>query len=102
MKNFGNVKVGKVKKQTFTLSNPAKSGPPIVFGNPPATVTNSPIFAFPAGGTTCGAQLLPKKKCKLRVVFTPAGTGPQPASAVTVFDNASNANQTIPLSGSGK
>jgi hypothetical protein len=103
--NFGKVSVGKAKTKTITLSNPAKTGPPITFGNPVAfsvPVTNPQEFGFPqSGATTCPAQLFPKKKCKLFVIFAPATPG-QKFSAVTIFDNASNANQVIQLQGIGK
>jgi len=102
-KNFGKVKVGSTKKQTFVLSNSAKSGLPITFGNPEAfLVTNFPIFSFPSNSNNCPPQLFPKKKCKLIVQFTPGSVGPQPSSSVTIFDNAGNANQTIQLNGEGK
>ncbi len=103
-KNFKTVKEGKTKKATFTLSNPAKTGPPITFGNPLATVpmTSPQVFGFPeTGSNNCPAQLLPKKKCKLTVLFTPVSPG-STSSSITIFDNASNANQTIQLEGSGK
>ena len=100
------MKVGKVKKQTFTLSNTAKSGPPIVFANMNAfTVpqTNPQIFGFPlSGATNCPQQLFPKKKCKLNVLFGPQTPGQSYSSSVTIMDNATGAPQTIPLSGSGK
>jgi hypothetical protein len=96
------VKRGSVKHQTFTLSNSAKSGPPITFGNPLATVTNFPTFSFPANSNNCPQMLFPKKKCKLIVDFAPTTVGPQNPGTVTIFDNAANANQSIPLSGAGK
>jgi hypothetical protein len=100
---FGKVKVGKVKRVTLTLSNPARHGSPIAFGNPMMTVpaTSPQEFWFPAGATNCPAQLLPKKKCKLTVRFAPASQGAK-FSAVTIFDNAGNANQVIQLHGTGK
>ena len=105
-KNFGTVKVGKVKSETFTLSNSAENGPPITFASPIAfsvPAASPQVFGFPKSGvTTCHLQLLPKKKCKLKVLFEPASKGPQASSAVTVFDDATGAPQTIPLSGSGK
>ena len=102
-KNFGKVKVGKVKSVTLTLSNPAKKGSPIVFGNPMMTVpaTSPQVFGFPARVTNCPAQLLPKEKCKLNVQFAPASQGAT-SSAVTIFDNAGNANQVIKLRGTGE
>ena len=102
--NFGKVKVGNVKSVTLTLSNPAKNGPPITFGNPTvATVpqTSPQVFGFPPGATNCPAQLMAKKKCKLTVEFAPAWQGPM-YSAITIIDNAGNANQVIPLQGTGK
>jgi subtilase family serine protease len=100
-KNFGTVKVGKVKKETFTLSNSAKSGLPITFQTTLATSNNPQAFNFPAGATTCTPELLPKKKCKLTVQFTPSATGPV-SGAITIFDNAANANQVIQVQGTGK
>jgi len=102
--NFGKVKVGNVKSVKLTLSNPASNGPPITFGNPTmATVpqTSPQVFGFPPGATNCPAQLMPKKKCKLIVEFAPAWQGPM-YSAITIIDNAGNANQVIPLQGTGK
>jgi hypothetical protein len=101
-KNFGKVKVGgKPKTVTFTLSNSAKSGPPITFATPITfSVTNFPIFGLVSNN--CPLELFPKKSCKLKVQFNPPSQGPQPASAVTIFDNATGGPQTIPLSGTGK
>src|ERR1019366_7871261 len=104
VENFGTVSVGKSKAKTLKLSNPAKSGPPISFGTPRATVppTSPQEFGFPlSGATNCPAQLFPKKKCKLKVIFVPATPGPK-SSAVTIFDNAGNANQVVTLTGTGK
>lgn len=97
-KNFGTVTPGKTKKAKFTLSNPAKSGPPITFGTPLASITNSAEFG---GSTTCPVQLFPKKKCTIIVTFTPASQGPA-SSVITIFDDAANANQQIQLEGTGK
>jgi hypothetical protein len=101
--NFGKVKVGKSKTISFTLSNSAKSGPPITFGNPSFTVplTNPQEFGFPSGATTCPQNLFPKKKCKLKVVFAPQTPGGK-TSTLTILDNATGANQTVPLLGTGQ
>ncbi|MGB8414269.1 MAG: protease pro-enzyme activation domain-containing protein [Candidatus Binatus sp.] len=100
---FGKVKVGKVKSVTLTLSNPAKNGSPIAFGNPMMTVSaaSPQVFGFPRSVTNCPARLLPKEKCELNVQFAPASQGAV-SSAVTIFDNAENAPQVIPLQGTGK
>jgi len=44
---------------------------------------------------------MPQKKCKLTVQFSPASVGPK-SSTVTIFDNAGNADQVVPLSGNGE
>ena len=101
-KNFGTVKRhSKPKKQTFTLTN-EDSSQTITFGSPLATVTDFPSFAFPKKkATTCHATLAPTAHCTLTLQFAPKSKGPL-ASTVTIFDNAANANQTIPLTGTGK
>jgi len=102
--NFGRVKVGNVKSVKLTLDNPSKNGgPPITFGNPMATVpASSPqVFGFATNCPEPPEQLLPKQQCKLTVLFAPAWQGPM-FGAVTIFDNAGNANQVIPLRGTGK
>jgi hypothetical protein len=91
--------VGKIKSITLTLSNPAKKGPAITFGSPLAAV--SPISSEFEVTTTCSAQLLPKKKCKVTVKFAPASQGAA-SSSLTISDNAENADQVIQLEGTGK
>ena len=90
---------------TFTLSNSAQEGPPITFASPVGfmvPVTNPQVFGFAGSATNCPPQLFPNKTCNLTVEFIPAKLGPAPPSMVTVLDNAANANQTIPLTGSGE
>ena len=99
--NFGKVKVGHTESVTLKISNTAKHGLPVTFGNPITAVTLTSPQQFTIGGTNCPTQLLPKQKCKLTVLFTPASQGTV-FSSVTIFDNAANANQTIPLQGTGK
>jgi hypothetical protein len=100
-KNFGKIKVGHPAIATLTLINTATSGPPITFASPIAMVSGGDMREFKMGVTTCSAQLMPREKCKLTLQFIPAATGPR-ASSVTIFDNASNANQIVPLSGKGE
>ena len=102
--NFGKVLLGHGKIFTFTLSNSAKKGAPITFASPVSftvTPTNPQEFGFPAGATTCPQNLPPRKKCKLKVEFAPQTPGAK-ASTLTIFDNATGANQTVPLSGTGQ
>jgi hypothetical protein len=98
---FGKVKVGTVKRATLTLTNQAKKGPPITFDNPMMVFPPSNPQEFKSIATTCGAQLFPKKKCKLTLQFGPMSVGSK-SSSVTIFDNAGNADQVIPLSGKGE
>jgi hypothetical protein len=100
--NFGNVTVGDDKSVTFTLSNSAHDGPPITFTSAfSVPVTTPQVFGFGTGATNCPLQLLPKQSCLLTVQFIPAARG-FVSSTVTISDNAANAPQMIPLSGSGK
>lgn len=102
-KAFGKVKMGQAKIVTFTLRNMAKSGPPITFGSPLASVRvdNPREFGFPPGATTCPQQLFPKQKCKLKLMFAPSSPIVS-FSWMLIYDNAANANQYVPISGTGK
>ena len=101
--DFGDVSVGRTKVETVTLSNPASSGPPIIFGKHHAMVpkTSPQEFGFPRNATTCRKKLRPGKKCKIKLIFAPASTGLK-NSTMTIFDNAANANQMVPLQGTGQ
>jgi hypothetical protein len=103
MKDFGAVKVKKLKKQTFTLTNEGSAGQTITFQSPFFQVTNAPIFSFPKkGATTCHRTLPSKGQCKLTLQFKAKQRGTPESGTLTIFDDAGNANQTIPLSGTGK
>ena len=102
-KDFGSVKVRKVKKQAFILTNEGSTGQTITFIPPVASVSNFPIFSFPRkGGTTCPKHLAPKGQCKLTLQFKARQRGTPESGTLTIFDDAGNADQTIPLSGTGK
>ena len=98
--NFDKVKVGNLKSMTVKLSNPARDGLPITFANPMAALPSASPQQF-GFSTNCPTQLLPREKCELFVQFSPAAQGPQ-SSTVTIYDNATNANQQIDLQGTGK
>ena len=100
--DFGTVKRhSKPRKQTFTLTN-EDSSRTITFGTPLATVTNGPSFALPKKkATNCHQTLPPLGNCTLTVQFAPKPKGAL-AGTLTIFDNAANANQMIPLTGTGK
>jgi len=93
--------VGTAKFASLVLVNPARKGPPITFANPMAVFPPANPQEFRMVGTTCAAQLFPRKKCKLTLQFGPTSVGPR-SSTVTIFDNAGNANQVIPLNGKGE
>ena len=103
--NFKKVRVGNGKLLKLTLSNPAKSGPPITLTSARVPVTSPQEFGFPSsGGYTCFlsiSQLFPGQKCILLLMFAPAAPGLK-FSSVTIMDNASNHNQAIPMQGTGK
>jgi centrosomal CEP192-like protein len=89
------------RKQTFTLTN-EDSSQTITFNHTLATVTNAPSFEFPKKkATNCHLTLPPMANCTLTLQFSPRKKGPL-AATVTIFDNAANANQMIPLTGTGK
>jgi hypothetical protein len=100
--NCGKASVGvPTKPKRLTLSNPSKTGGPTI------SLTGgvfSHDFGFFASGTTCIVsitQLAPKQKCTIEVGFQPPATGTEPGT-LTVTDDASNAPQRIPLTGTGK
>ena len=95
------VKVGAGKFASLTLLNPARKGRPITFANPMASFSPASSQEFKSVSTTCQAQLFPRKKCKLTLQFSPVSAGSK-SSMVTIFDNAGNANQVIPLTGKGE
>jgi len=98
--------VGKVKRQTFTLTNVSTGGQAITFQSPNfATVTNFPIFEFPLPKdhpTTCHPVLPAKKHCKLKLEFAPTAPSTPESGTVTIFDSTGNAIQTIQLNGTGQ
>ena len=93
--------MGKSKPAALTLINTAKSGPPITFANPMTSLPPASPQEFSMLTTTCGAQLLPRKKCKVTLRFSPQSRGAK-SSNLTIYDDASNANQVVPLSGKGE
>ena len=101
-KAWGKVNVKVLKKQTFILTNESSSAT-ITFFTPLGTVSNFPIFSFPrTGATTCPQHLPPKGTCQLILQFRPVRKRVPQVGTATIFDDAVNANQTIPLSGTGK
>jgi uncharacterized repeat protein (TIGR03803 family) len=83
-----------------TTSNPKTV---VVANTGSATLDITSIVAsadFAISSSTCGATLAVGKTCKVKVTFTPSGTGPI-TGTLTFTDNALNSPQTIQLSGTG-
>ena len=91
--SFGKVKVGTTSvPRSFTMTN-----------NQTVTLTGIVISTtgdFAVSSTTCGSTLGPKKKCAIRVTFTPTQTGTR-TGQLQVHDSANNSPQTADLKGTG-
>jgi len=99
---FGKVNLGKLKMIKLNLKNQAKkNGPSITISG--ASITDFPVFGFINSKSTCliGTVLAPGKKCVLAMGFQPSVAGLQ-TDTLTVDNNADNAPQHVPLSGTGK
>jgi len=99
--NFGKVKVQRIKQATLTLTNTARDGAAITFGNPMYSLTPGSPQEFAWVSSTCGVSLSPHQKCKVVVKFVPLSVG-EKSSSLTLYDDADNANQSVPLRGNGK
>lgn len=102
--NFGTVKVHhRSQIKTFTLKNPAHIGGSTI------TIAGGSVADFPeffllnSGAGIChvGTKLHPQQHCILKLGFQPGQTGLR-TDTLTLEDNASNAPQLVPLSGTGK
>ena len=73
-------------------------------GNIDLTITSIQITGTNSGDfaqtNNCPSSLPPNNICKIRVTFTPTGTGTRNA-AVTITDNAPGSPQSVPLTGVG-
>jgi hypothetical protein len=99
--NFGDVKLKKVKIIKLKLKNQAKKrGPSITISG--FGVTDYPVFNVINSESTCfiGTVLAPQKTCVLAMGFQPAATGFR-TGTLTIDDDAYNAPQYVPLSGTG-
>ena len=90
---FAKTDVGVTSKpKTVTLTNTGASTLSIT------SIAASGDFAIQS--TTCGSSLAPKKKCAVKVTFTPTQAGTR-TGTLTFTDNAPNSPQTVALSGTG-
>jgi hypothetical protein len=83
-------------KLTLTNTSPKKGGATVTLDH--ASIPTGTEFFF--NGSTCHGTLAPKQKCALNVGFKPTVPGSASVTA-TVFDNASNRNQTFGMTGNG-
>jgi hypothetical protein len=65
-----------------------------------ANITISGDFFNPPISKACGSTLLAGASCKIAVNFAPTQTGLR-TGTLSMFDNAANSPQTVPLSGTG-
>jgi hypothetical protein len=96
--SFGSkTKVGKTSKaKKVTIKNISSKSSKI------SVMISGETTAAPfAVKTQCIKTLAPGKSCKVQVTFTPPDTSPHDGNLI-VNDNAMNAPQMIPLSGTGK
>jgi len=98
--NLGKVKVQSIKQATLTLTNTAKNGAAITFGSPMESVIPASTQEFSWVSSTCGSRLMPRQQCKALVQFAPLSAG-EKFSSVTIYSDADNANQSVPLRGKG-
>jgi hypothetical protein len=110
--NFGKVKVGKLGKKVFTLSNPNKTHTGITLDLNNSTTSPAPpagkfgfLAKFPTNCPNKPSQLAAKKKCTVSVFFAPDAVSPSTSpfmATLTFSDNANNAPQKFTLEGFGK
>ena len=65
-----------------------------------ASIAISGDFSQAPASKACGSALLKGASCKIAVNFTPTQTGLR-TGTLSIYDNASNSPQTVPLSGTG-
>jgi hypothetical protein len=99
--SFGKVKVQSIKQATLILTNTARDGAAITFGSPMYSLTPAIPEEFTWVSSTCGVRLMPRQRCKVVIQFAPLSVGKE-ASSLTLYDDADNANQSVPLRGRGE
>jgi sugar lactone lactonase YvrE len=94
---FGNVATGNTSAvHTATATN--TGAVPVLFTGVTITGTNAGDFKMTT--KPCEGYVASEGTCKLSVTFTPtASTGTAESATLTLFDNASNHNQTVSLTG---
>ena len=97
--NFGNkTTVGKVSKAiSVTIKNASAKKSKIN-----VSVTGETTAGPFAVKTQCIKTLAPGKSCKVSVTFTPPNDTTEQSGKLTINDDAAEAPQMVPLSGTGK
>jgi hypothetical protein len=65
-----------------------------------SSITTSGPFALATSTKPCGSTLAAGSNCKIEVTFTPTQQGAN-TGTLSIYDNAANNPQTVPLSGTG-
>jgi hypothetical protein len=96
--NFGNnLKAGKSVKETVTIKNTSSKESKIDVAI--SDESDSAPFGIKS---QCKKTLKPGKSCKVEVTFTPPDNNTEQDGDLTVNDNAADAPQMVPLTGSGR
>lgn len=72
----------------------------VTLATPYFTLTGTNAADFAVSGCSDGQVLQPSQFCQLVITFTPSGTGAETAT-LTIFSDATNSPQSIPLAGTG-
>ncbi len=92
---WGKIVVGETSSgQTVTVTNSGSATLSI------SNITISGPFALATSSSPCGSTLAAGKNCKIKVTFTPTQIGAN-TGTLSIYDNAANSPQTVPLSGTG-
>jgi hypothetical protein len=102
-KNFGNKKLGKTAKATFSVKNIAKPGAPdLIIDTVSIDQTDPAQFTVVSDKDLCsGKTLKPGKSCRFDVAFTPSSVNTQSAT-IAITSNDLDSPQVIQLTGVGK
>ena len=92
---WGKIVVGETSSgQSVTVTNSGSATLSI------SSIATSGDFAQTASTKPCGSTLAVGDSCKIKIAFTPTQMGAN-TGTLTIYDNAVNSPQTVPLSGTG-
>ncbi len=91
---------------TLPIAVTNSGGAPLSITSAPSVIGSNFSDFVVASGTTCiqGASIAPGQSCVVNVTFAPSApsTGSWEVATLSLYDNASYAPQTVPLSGGGQ